>query len=200
MTVSAATRFIPSPPALNAQQEKTRSIRVISTSLKSVHLFTAIERRLINTIDCPSYIINSPFLMRIKWDAADQQEGNEVVAYREIFTSIMSSMVVNWLNSNILCPRLNSSRSSKRRTIIPLAFTTSSSPKTGHYRVFGSIGQSNRKLFRSCMTVFSCSLHVLSLCHNLCASGSVTVTRRLLYFFLTILFFSFLSFLRLLLA
>ena len=56
----------------------------------------------------------------------------------------MSNMVVNWLNSNTLCPRLNSALIKRSRTIIfPLTFT-SSSPKTG-YRVFGSIGQSNRK-------------------------------------------------------
>ena len=105
MTVSDATRFIPSGDEPDAPRLFLLSTRAGGPVW---NLFTAIEKRRwsINSTYCPSRIINSPFLIRCSGSAGRKW------SYK-IFTSIISSMVVNWLNNNTC---LNSSRSKRSRS------------------------------------------------------------------------------------
>ena len=134
MTVSAWTRLRPKPP----ERVLSRNSRGASGASPP-----SWKRRMSSRRDSMSML---PSMRQI---------GQPLCSVAQ--SSMMSSIVVNWLNSRTLWPRANSASSSRSSTIIFPLVVTSSSPRTCS-RVRGSLGQWNRngcwQTLRSCMMTF----------------------------------------------
>ena len=153
MTVSAAVRLIPSPPALVLSKKRCGAP---GRSPPFWNIFIC-SRRSRGGVDPSMRQIFHPINSHAQSYETKHCYSESSRYIKSLHTSMMSSIVVNWLNNSTLCFRLNSSRNNRSRTIIFPLTLTRSSLRAG-WSVTGSNGQSNRNgcehTLRSCITVF----------------------------------------------